>query len=154
MEFAMLAPILIAGIMSIIELSYKTILQSELDNKMYLVTANLSINDFDATDPVEYMRDEFCPNIGTNFMNCSKVEIGVRNITGSVRLHTYRNISVIGEWTLGCTNDTLIVEMNYPADNIIHPIIIGDVIERNGERYYRSRGIIRREPLLSGGSTC
>lgn len=148
-EFAMVAVPLFSGIFACIEVSYKSLLQSELDNKLYEVVYDIGINDHDADTAAEFMRDHFCPNIGTSFLRCDEVEIGVRRVTGASRLVTFRDSSVIGSWELGTPDDTLIIELNYPVTNIIHPVAVADIFTRNGERYYRSRGVTRREPLLT-----
>lgn len=152
LEFAIVAVPLFAGIFAIIELSYKSILQTELDNKLYVVATELGINNYTADTASEFIQNQFCQDIGTTFLACDKVEIGVDVLVN--RPYTYRNQSMIGRWDLGCTNDTILIEMNYPVEHFIHPVIIGDVIERNNTKYYRARGVIRREPLLSGGISC
>lgn len=149
LEFALIAPVLMIMIFSIIEISYKIMLQAELDEKLYAVASDISINAHDAEDAAEFLSEHFCPKIGTNFLRCSDVEIGVRTITGSTRLVSLRDERLAGEWNLGTQNDAVIIELNYPARNMVHPVTIGDIIFRNGDRYYRSRGVIRREPLLT-----
>ncbi len=152
LEFAILAVPLLMGLFAIIELSYKGIIQNELDNKLYVVSSEIGINNFTSDNASEFMRDEFCPDIGTTFMKCDEIEIGVRVLPG--RPYLYRNDTVIGQWDLGCTSDVIMIELNYPVTNLVHPIAIADITTRSNEKYYRSRSVIRREPLLSGGSSC
>lgn len=140
----------LAGIFSILELSYKDILQSELDNKLYALALEVSINESGSSSGPEFMRDQFCPQTGTNFLKCDEILIGVQNVTGRTRLTEFTNKSIIGTWELGATDDTLIVELNYPLVDFIHPIAIADVVTVAEKRYYRSRGVIRREPILAG----
>ncbi len=151
-EFAIVAGPFFAGLFGIIELSYKSILQSELDNKLYAVASDIGVNNFTAETSTEFMVNQFCPEIGTAFLKCSDVELGVETI--SDHFYTYRNQTMIGKWNLGCANDPIIVELSYPVANFMHPFAIGDIVERSGKQYYRSRAVIRREPLLSGSSTC
>ena len=145
----MLAGPLFIGIFACIELSYKLILQSELDNRLYKTTYDISINNHDAETAAEFLQQHFCPEVGTTFLKCSDIEIGVLRITGRSRLVDFRNTSVIGNWDLGTEDDALIIELNYPLKNIVHPIAVADIVERNGQKYYRSRGVTRREPLLT-----
>lgn len=152
LEFAMLATPLLAGLFAIIEMSYKSIQQTELDSKLNAVAGQMALNNFTSSDANEYMRDEFCPDIGTNFLRCSSIDLGINVLTQ--RFFNYRNTSVIGTWNLGCSGDAIMIELNYPVTNAIHPFVIGDIVERGGTRYYRSRAVIRREPLLAGSGAC
>lgn len=153
-EFAFVILPFLYVIFAIIEVSYKGILQSELDNKLFEVAMDISVNNHDASSVDEFMTNHFCKNIGTTFLKCEDVELGVRVIPDATRLVSYRNSSVSGQWTLGAENSTLLVELNYPLENVLNPIVIADVIDRNGSSFYRSRGVVRREPILStsGGS--
>ena len=148
----MLAPILIAGIFAIIELSYKSYLQTELDEKMVDMAAIIGVNNFDSENVQDFTTEQFCRFVGTTFLNCEDMEIGVQWILDDPFEH--RNSSIIGQFDLGCPDDLLVLELNYPVSNILHPIAIADIIERDGQNYYRSRAVIRREPLLDGLGGC
>lgn len=148
-EFAVVILPLLTIIFAIIEMSYKSMLQSELDDRLYQATYSISTNNVPIDNAQQFMDEYFCPEIGTVFLNCSDIEIGVETVTGRFRLNNFTNQSIIGDWNLGNTNDAVLIEINYPVSNIVHPIAIADVITRNNKKYYRSRGVARREPLLS-----
>ncbi|MGB6230800.1 MAG: TadE/TadG family type IV pilus assembly protein [Litorimonas sp.] len=154
LEFAMLSVPFLAMIFGIMEVAFKTMVQTELDNKLYYIASDISKVAFDQDDSAQFMMDALCDQTGTFFTTCSDIEIGVQVVSTDSRLVQYRETSAIGTWELGCAYDTLLVELNYPVSNFLHPIVVADVVERDGEKYYRSRGVIRREPLLSNGSTC
>ena len=148
----MVALPLFVGIFAIIEMSYKSILQTELDNKLFAVATDLGISAYDYDTATDFMTDHFCPEIGTTFLNCSKIDIGIDVLVN--RPYTYRNNDFIGRWEMGCINDTILIELQYPVEDFVHSIAIADIIQRGGQKYYRSRGVIRREPRLSGGAAC
>lgn len=151
-EFAFVILPFLYVIFAIMEVSYKGILQAELDEKLYAVAADLSINNHDADSANEFIQNHFCSNIGTTFLKCEDVELGVTVIPDATRLVNYRNSPTSGSWALGAENSTLLVELNYPLVNVLNPLTIADVIDREGARFYRSRGVIRREPLLNAVS--
>lgn len=148
-EFALVIVPFLYVIFAIMEVSYKGILQSELDEKLYAVATDLSINNHSADSATEFMTDHFCSNIGTTFLKCEDVEIGVTVIPDATRLVNYRYTATNGSWALGSENSTLLVELNYPLSNILNPIAVADIIDRESGQFYRSRGVVRREPLLS-----
>lgn len=148
----MLAGPLFAGLLGIIELSYKSLQQTELDNALNAIAGRMSINNFDSSDSIEYLRDEFCPDVGTTFLKCSQLELGIEVLVND--FHTYRNTNIVGTWNMGCTNDPIMIELNYPVTNAVHPIVIADIVQRGDDNYFRSRTVIRREPLLTGSGSC
>lgn len=148
----MIATPLFAGMLAIVEFSYKSILQTELDNSIYAAAGDLAINNVPIDNASEFMRDHFCTNIGTTFLKCTDIQIGIDVLVN--RPYTYRNTSFIGRWDMGCVGDPIMIEMNYPLENFVHPITVADVTERGGKKYYRSRAVIRREPMLSGSGIC
>lgn len=151
-EFSILILPLLAGVFGLIEMSYKSILQSELDDRIYAVTNAISINAFDYDDADEFMREYFCPEIGSTFMRCDDIEFGAMVLTE--RFFRYRSRQIANTYDIGCPGDPILVELNYPAKNVTIPFNMADIIERDGQKYYRSRAVIRREPMLSGGTTC
>jgi Flp pilus assembly pilin Flp len=148
-EFAFVILPFLYVVFAIMEVSYKGIIQAELDDKLYAVAMDLSVNNHSADSVNEFMSEHFCPNIGTTFLKCEDVVLGVKVIPDATRLVSYRNASVSGDWALGAENSTLLVELNYPLTNLLNPIVIADIIERDSGSFYRSRGVVRREPLLS-----
>lgn len=154
MEFGILAVPFFVMLFGILELSYKNMVQTELDNKLYYLASDIAKMGFDQEESADFLTEHLCDQTGTLFTQCDKLEIGVRVISTDSRLYQYRETSVIGQWDLGCAYDTLLVELNYPVENYLHPIVVADIIYRGEEKFYRSRGIIRREPLLANGATC
>lgn len=154
MEFGILAIPFFIMLFGILELSYKNMVQTELDNKLYYLASDIAKMGFEQEESAQFLTDHLCDQTGTIFTSCDKLEIGVRVISTDSRLYSYREASVVDQWDLGCAYDTLLVELNYPVENFFHPIVVADVIKRDGEKFYRSRGIIRREPLLANGATC
>ena len=152
MEFALLAGPFFVGLFAIIEVSYKSMLQTELDNAIYAAAGDIAITNFDFDTSEEFMRDHFCQTVNTTFLKCDEIEIGIDVLVN--RPYTYRNQDFIGRWDMGCIGDPIMIEMSYPLENFVHSIAIADVVERDGSKFFRSRAVIRREPMLTGGSVC
>lgn len=155
-EFSIIAMPLFLTIFANLELGIKSIQQNELDTKMSAIAANIAMQAQPASSASEYMRETFCKDIGTLMLDCRKVTIGARTIPNSSRMVSLQNRSIIGEWNVGCGGDAVLLELNYPVTNISHPIAIGDIVKRGGSQFYRSRAVIRREPIVAarGGATC
>lgn len=152
MEFSILAIPFFVGLFAIVEMGYKSMLQSELDDRMYAVSTYIGINAVDYDDSAEFMREFFCPEIGSTFLRCENIQFGAMVMTE--RFYKYRSRAVAGTWDVGCQGEPLLIEMLYPAKNVTNPINLVDIIERNGEKYFRSRTVITREPTLTGGGSC
>lgn len=127
-------------------------LQSELDDRLYAISNHITINAVAYDDAEEFMREYVCPELGTTFLRCEDVEFGALVIRD--RIFRYRSADVVGNWELGCPSDPLMIEINYPAANVTSPINLVDITTRDGQKYFRSRTVVRREPLINGGSTC
>lgn len=155
-EFSLVAIPLFLTIFANLELGVKSIQQSELDAKMSAVASKLSLSAEPANSAIDFINGTFCQDIGTTMLNCSKVTIGAVTVANSARMINLQNQSIIGQWDLGCNGETVLIEVNYPVSNITHPIAIGDVVERGDSDFFRSRAVIRREPVLAskGGATC
>ena len=154
MEFGILAIPFFTMLFGILELSYKNMIQTELDNKLYYLASDISKMSFDQEESADFLLEHLCDQTGTIFTDCAKMEIGVRVISADSRLFQYREASIIDQWDLGCAYDTLLVEINYPVQNFLHPIVVANIVYRGEDKFYRSRGVVRREPLLSNGATC
>ncbi|MEL6687955.1 MAG: TadE/TadG family type IV pilus assembly protein [Pseudomonadota bacterium] len=153
-EFAILAVPFLAALFATIELSYKSFVQTALDNNLYTAASQISIIGFDYDSPKKFVDEYVCTDVASVLLRCEEIEIGVKKIPLSGRLSQYREQSVIGEWDLGCAYDALLIEINYPITDIAHPIAVADIVYRDGQKYYRSRGVVRREPVLSGPGAC
>lgn len=152
MEFSILAIPLFIGIFAIIEMGYKSMLQSELDDRLYAVANHMGINAVDYDDADEFMREFFCPEIGSIMLRCDDIQFGAMVLTE--RFFRYRSRPVAGTWEIGCPGDPILIELLYPAKNVTSPIKLADIIERDGQKYFRSRTIIVRENMLNGGTSC
>lgn len=152
MEFSILAIPLFIGIFAIIEMGYKSMLQSELDDRLYAVANHLGINAVEYDDAAEFMSEFFCPEIGSIMLRCDDIQFGALVLTE--RFYQYRARAVAGTWEIGCPGDPILIELLYPAKNVTSPIKLADIIERDGQKYFRSRTIISRENMLNGGGSC
>lgn len=153
-EFAILALPLLMTIFASIEVGYKAIVQAELDSTLFRTAGDIAILSFDEDTAEKFVRAHICGTEMTTFLKCDDIQIGVKVVPTNNRLINFRDVSIIGEWELGCAYDALLIEFNYPVLDIVHPITTGEIIKREGVKYYRSRGITRREPLVSGPGSC
>lgn len=153
-EFAIVALPFLMTVFASIEVGYKAIIQAELDATLFRTSGDIAILSFDQDNAQEFVREHICGSGMTTFLKCDDIEIGVKVVPVNQRLVTFRDVSIVGEWETGCSYDALLIEFNYPLLNIIHPIVTGEIIMRGGEKYYRSRGVTRREPLVSGPGSC
>lgn len=152
LEFSILAIPLFVGIFSIIEMGYKSMLQSELDDRVYAISSYIGINAVDYDDSAEFMREFVCPEIGSTFLRCEDITFGALVMTE--RFYKYRSRAVAGTWDIGCPGEPLLIELTYPAKNVTSPINLVDIVDRDGGKVFRSRTVITREPMLSGGGSC
>lgn len=152
MEFSILVVPLFIGIFAIIDMGYKSMLQSELDDRLYEVSNYIGINAVDYDDSAEFMREFFCPEIGSVFLRCDEIQFGALVLTE--RFYNYRARPVAGIWNIGCPGEPLLIELLYPMSDVSSPIELADIVERDGEKFFRSRTVITREPMLNGGGSC
>lgn len=152
-EFSILALPFFAIIFAIVEVGYHGLVQSELDRATTTIAQHVST--FAHTEPTsaDYLAKGPCTDFVGTILDCTKVRLGAEKVDG--RMVDFRS-QVIGSdtWTLGCAGDTIIIEMTYPFSKIVAPIAIADVVTDKGSQFYRSRAVIRREPLFSGGTAC
>ncbi len=151
-EFAFAAPIFFYLVFAVIELSVKAMQQNELDNFMMDTYQDLAISAVDETDPRDYI-ESLCAGRAAFVLSCDKVVLGAQVVSG--RFVDWRDRVINGSWNYGCADDVVIIEMLYPVTNIFHAFALGDVVTVDGDaEMMRSRGIIRREPLLGSGVSC
>ncbi|MBU1304116.1 MAG: pilus assembly protein [Alphaproteobacteria bacterium] len=150
-EFAILVMPFLVILLASVDLGVNAFIQGDLDRVLEDVTYNLSIKASDATSASKYKEDYLCGILGP-LLNCSKLDIGATVVVG--RLFDYRNQSLFGLWSLGCGGDTIIVEITYPYQQAIVPFAIADIVEVNGQKSFRSRAVVRREPILTGAGAC
>ena len=151
-EFSVVSLPLIYMVFATIEVGYKSILQSELDSKLYATAANLSINMNVAESAQEYLNTTFCPVIGTTLLNCNDIQISA--LVTEDRMRTMARETIAGTWSIGCENNAILIELLYPISNLLIPFAVADVVDINNQKYYRSRGVTRREPMLEGEGEC
>jgi len=151
-EFAMVVLPFMLIIFGTIETGFKSVQQTELDSNVYEIASRIATTYYSSSSADAFSRGKLCVEFSFTVLDCEQVKIGVTEVTG--RMFDYRNKSVVGEWNLGCPESTLIVELNYPVTHFVHNFAVADIVDVNGDDYFRSRGIIRREPVISGGGTC
>ena len=150
-EFAIVGPLLIFLVLAIVELSFKALQQTELDNLLMFSYTQLAKSSDGADDRQAYLQ-QTCSQGGAYTVSCDKIIFGTQVLTGPVsdQVDTILN----GQWDYGCADDTIVIEMLYPATNILHSFNSGDIVTVGGTDYIRSRGLIRREPVLVSGARC
>lgn len=151
-EFALVALPFFLLIFATVELGFKSIVQNELDSNLYDIASTVAKTQLQGADAVDFRANRLCNDFTFVFIDCSKVTIGIQAVSG--RLSGVRNDNFTGRWDLGCADDTLIIELNYPVTHFIHNFAIADIVKVNDEDHFRSRGVTRREPVLTGATTC
>lgn len=152
-EFALVAPVFFYLVFATIELSVKAMQQNELDNFMmfaYQELATSSVQSANGRDHLEHL----CENGPIHILSCEDITLGAQVVTG--RFMNLRETLINGHWDFGCADDVVILEMLYPVTNFFQPFLFGDVVrlDRDGQEMFRSRGVVRREPVLSNGALC
>ncbi|WP_404403128.1 TadE/TadG family type IV pilus assembly protein [Pelagibacterium halotolerans] len=150
-EFAILLWPFLLVLAGTVELGVKSFIQAELDRALGDTAATLSILASDAYDSQAFVEDTLCSMSGP-VLDCNALEIGAVVVAG--RLFDYRNLSLSGQWNPGCGGDVIIIELTYPYRDIIIPLAIADIVETEEGKRYRSRTVLRREPVLSGSRAC
>ena len=150
-EFAIVGPILIVLVLAIVELSFKALQQTELDNLLMFSYNQLAKSSDGASDRQAYLQ-QTCSEGGAYTVSCDKIIFGTQVLTGPISDQAATILN--GQWDYGCADDTIMIEMLYPATNILHSFNSGDIVTIGGTDYIRSRGLIRREPLLENGAGC
>lgn len=114
----------------------------------YQELATSSITSSDKDEHLEHL----CENGLIFILSCQNIVLGAQVIPG--RFVDLRATSINGRWDFGCADDVVLLEMLYPATNIFHDFVLGDVvrIEDDARSMFRSRGVVRREPLLDNGA--
>ncbi|MCI5043403.1 MAG: pilus assembly protein [Aquisalinus sp.] len=152
-EFALVAPVFFIVLFAIIELSYKTIIQTELD-KLAFDFAMTMARESDATiSKADYKNDIICARNSAPFLNCENILFGADAYNSNQRLYRLIDNVFVDSWNTGCAGSTVIVEMLYPVTHTLIPFASADVIQYDGKPHFRSRGLIRREPVLNGSGT-
>ena len=150
-EFALLVTPFIFILAGTVELGAKSLLQADLDRVLTEVTAELSFRATTATNSAEFMTATVC-GIAGPMLDCDQLDIGATVVIG--RLFNYRDQSLAGLWNLGCAGDTVLIEMTYAYQDFIVPFAVADVVTVAGQKRYRARSVIRREPILTGAGAC
>lgn len=150
-EFAILAAPFLLVILATVELGIKSFTQAEVDRVLGEVTTYLSITASDSEDSEAFIETTLCAIAGP-LLDCSRLEIGSVVVSG--RLFDYRDRSLAGEWTLGCGGDVILIELTYPYADLMIPFAIADTVVLADGKHYRSRAVLRREPLLAGAGSC
>lgn len=152
-EFSILALPFFLIILTILFIGYHSLVQSELDRATASIAREIAVEANAAPTSAEYLSTSACSKHLGALINCSKLKMGATTVPG--RLYTLRNQPISGKmWALGCAGDTVLIELNYPVASFISPIVIADVIMMDGIEYYRSRTVVRREPVVTGSGSC
>lgn len=150
-EFALLVGPFLLIVLASIDLGIKAFIQADLDRLLTELSADVSLAFSDAEDSSEYLATKVCSGASL-LLDCDNLAVGATVVEG--RLYDYRNASLEGTWNLGCPGDTLILEVTYAYFDIILPFAVADIVTVGDTRRYRSRAVLRREPILAGGSNC
>lgn len=152
-EFALVAGPFFLLLIASIELSLKTLVQTQLDNQLYDFAMTLSREDDAGVSKAEYKTNVICGSSKSPLLDCAAIKMGADAFPNNVRFFPIRNNIFADEWNTGCAGSTVIVELLYPITHILVPFAVADVVSYEGDPHFRSRGVIRREPLLSGTGT-
>lgn len=150
-EFAILVLPFLLVLLASVDLGVKAFIQGDLDRVLEDVTNNLALKANEATSASKY-KDEFLCGILGPLLRCDELDLGATVVVG--RLFDYRNKPLSGLWSLGCGGDTVLVELTYPYEQNIAPFAIADIVEVGGQKRFRSRAVLRREPILTGAGAC
>ena len=150
-EFAILVVPFLMVLLASVDIGVKAFIQGDLDRVLEDVTNNLLLKANETPSASKYKEEFLCGILGP-LLNCNDIDIGATVVVG--RLFDYRNQSLSGLWSLGCGGDTLLVEVTYPYQQTIAPFAIADIVEVNGQKRFRSRAVLRREPILTGAGAC
>lgn len=150
-EFALLVGPFLLVVLATVELGVKSFTQAEVDRVLGEVTTYLSITASDSKDAKEFIDGTLC-GIAGPLLDCNKIDLGSAVVSG--RLFDYRNRSLSGAWNLGCGGDVILIELTYPYTDLLFPFAIADIVTVADEKRYRSRSVLRREPLLAGAGAC
>lgn len=152
-EFSLLALPFFLTVFTILFVVYHSLMQSELDRAAGSITTQIAIQANQNPTPADFLSQATCEQHVGSLLNCSRLQLGATTVTG--RLFDYRDKVIGGSaWALGCAGDTVLVELTYPVDSFVTPVVIADVIKVGEQKFYRSRTVIRREPIITGNGSC
>lgn len=152
-EFALVAAPFFALVISIIEISYKTVQQTAVDNLMFDFAMTLSREDDAGVTKSEYKSNVICGRNASVVLDCDSILFGAEAYSTNVSIYGLIDNVFVDSWSTGCEGSTVIAEVMYPVPHIVVPFAVADIVRYRGEDYYRSRAVIRREPTLSGSGT-
>lgn len=152
-EFSILALPFFLLIFATLGLVYHALVQSELDRAITSIASDIALRATDAKTSALYLSDGACSQFVGAFLDCDRIKLGASTVTG--RMIGYKD-TVFGNtsWNLGCAGDTVILELTYPYAELITPVVIADLVKKDGQTYYRSRAVVRREPIVTGAAAC
>ena len=152
-EFSMLVLPFFFTLFAILSVGYSALIQAELDRAAGLIASDISLHATNYTTSTGYLNQVGCSKFLGALLDCKKVELSAINISGDLRDYDEKvNDELL--WSPGCGNDLVLIELIYPFSASFSPIAIADVVFRGGHKYYRSRSIIKREPILTGAGSC
>ena len=150
-EFALLVGPFLLVVLASIEIGIKAFIQADLDRMLTELTSDLSMTFNDAEDAADYITTTACDRASL-LLDCNELDVGATVVDG--RLFDYRNASLSGTWDVGCPGDTVIIELTYGYFDVLFPFAIADIVQVDGAKRYRSRAVLRREPILAGNDNC
>lgn len=149
LEFAILAPLFFLLLISMLEVGFHSLVQSDLDSLTYNFTLEMSITEDFGVEQSAIVDRMICSQ-PTVIIRCDKITAGVDAYDRFTFFDNEINNSFVDIWKTGCGGATIVTELNYPTQSFILPFIFGDIILKNGEQVHRSRGLIKREAGLIG----
>mgnify|MGYP001378723869 CR=1 FL=1 len=153
-EFALVAPVFFMMLIATMELALKTMMQSELDNVMFQTIMQLSIEEDLKVSKADYKENVVCAK-NIVLLDCAQIQFGATAVGNNVNPYSNGFLlrSYVNDWETGCGSSNIIMEFVYPMPNILLNFGIVDAVSFNGAPHMRSRGVARREPVLTGSGS-
>jgi Flp pilus assembly protein TadG len=113
-EFALIAPLLFFGLLSILEISMLAMMTSGLDNAVLEASRRIRTNRDDVATSAAAFKDQICGQLGGDLTTCrSRVAIGVQKFSKFVDASTVASSPPDGGFDAGHAGDIIIVKVDY-----------------------------------------
>lgn len=154
-EFAFIGGPFFVLLIGLLEIGFKTLQQGALDRLMFDVAMSISRESDAGVSKADYRANLICGRLASAVLQCDKVQFGIEALPNvhNARIRGRHGEVFVNRWNTGCAASVLIIDMVYPMTNIVLDFGIVERIVYNGEPHMRARGVVRREPLLTGSGT-
>lgn len=153
MEFALVAAPFLLVLLGIFEISWKTVQQNAIDNLNFEYAQTLARAEDAGVSKADYKANVICRSGNLAVLDCDRILFGAEAYDSDEKLYDKIDHIFVDSWTTGCGGSTVVTEVLYPITHVVLPFAIADVAKYGGKDHYRSRAVIRREPLLAGTGT-